>query len=222
MHFHSITAIFLGALAIGCAAKDHERNSNGTDDAFNSTVHACHKMAKLTALSEIAANQTETDRFLSRAKNQTKAQGELDGAAAKLQAMSANATLVGTCQVVDAHEELKASCKQMAKLQKLVDASSNSTLKQELLDKAKNQTKIDEKIASASSKLQSMRSNTTLVTECNSLEQEKQAQNAEKGTSASASSSPSSSATSGAETIAVGKAALGLLATIAIGAATLL
>lgn len=112
---------------------------------------------------------------------------------------------------------------QMKKLQKLVDASTNSTLKQELLDKAKNQTKIDDKIASASSKLQSMQSNTTLVSECNTLEQEKQAQKAEKGTSASASASPSASSTSGAEAVAIGKAALlGLAAAVALGAVTLL
>ncbi|KAB2570578.1 hypothetical protein DBV05_g10744 [Lasiodiplodia theobromae] len=223
MHFHSIYTLLVGVLALGCAAKDHHGHSNSTDHAFNATVHACHQMAKLAVLSEIAANQTEADKFLSHHDDQAKAKAKLDGAAAQLKAMSANTTLVATCQIVNAHDELKSSCKEMKHLQKFADAATNATLKQEFLDKAKNDTKIEDKIAAAASKLQSMQSNTTLVDQCAQLAEEKQADSAQKAASTSAAAaSPTASSTSMGERVAVGKVWMGLAAAVALGAVSIL
>ena len=159
----------------------NSKKSNGTTSGKNTVDKACAKMAKLTALTNLAANQTKLDAQLAKGKlNQT----EIDDLKAKaanatttLQTMQANTTLVSECAVVDAHQKVLGQCKQIKSLQKLSDLANNQTAMDALTQKKQlNDTqvaKLDERIANATAKLKEMQTNTTLTDLCASQQQGK-------------------------------------------------
>jgi predicted nucleic acid-binding Zn-ribbon protein len=155
--------------------------SNSTTKAV-SDKSLCREMASLNKLVALAANTTKLDE---KAKNNAtkiaEIQAKASDAATQLSTMTSNATLVSTCAVIDAAEKTQNTCDEMNSLQKLVTLASNETA---LADKAKNNaTKIaalEAKASTAATKLQTMTTNTTLVSACSAIASSKAAAKAEK------------------------------------------
>ena len=142
----------------------------------------CKEMASLNELVALAANTTKLDE---KAKNNAtkiaEIQAKASNAATQLSTMSSNATLVSTCAVIDAAEKTEESCDEMKSLQELVTLAGNETA---LADKTKNNaTKIaalQAKASTAATKLETMTSNTTLVSACSAIASTKAQTKADK------------------------------------------
>lgn len=163
------------------ARKGHKNGTANGNGNGNSVNKACRQMAKLTKLTELAANQTKLDAMVAKGKLNTTEVDDIKAkaqqATTELQAMQANTTLTTECAVIDAHRKVVSSCKKINKLQKLADMANNQTAKDALVAKKKlNDTqvaKLDERIANATTKLQEMKSNTTLTDLCAQENQQK-------------------------------------------------
>ncbi|KAJ4323306.1 hypothetical protein N0V94_001922 [Neodidymelliopsis sp. IMI 364377] len=151
--------------------KHGDGNTNGTERGLEKS---CKKLRKLEVLSNLAANQTKLDDWVSKGKLDT---AEVDAikakaanATAELQTMQSNTTLVGECAVVNAERKSVGQCKQMKKLAKLAALAGNETAMTAFeTKKGLNETGIEKLktwIAEASTKLQEMQSNTTLTDFC--------------------------------------------------------
>ncbi|KAF2652011.1 hypothetical protein K491DRAFT_605765 [Lophiostoma macrostomum CBS 122681] len=152
---------------------------NGTNG--NSVNKACRTMAKLTKLTNLAANQTKLDAMIASGKiNATEVdaiKAKAANATSELQTMQSNTTLVSECAVVDAHQAVLKECKQMTKLTKLADLATNQTAMDALMQKKNlNDTqmaKLQERIANATTKLKTLQGNTTLTDLCTQQAQQK-------------------------------------------------
>jgi hypothetical protein len=150
------------------------KGMKGNGTRGNSINGQCKQMAKLTKLTELAANQTKLDAMVAKGKiNATEVEAIKTKAAeatTKLATMTSNTTLVSECLVVDAHQKVVGQCKQIKKLTKLANLATNTTAKDAMIaKKTLNDTqvaKLDEKIANATTKLATMTSNTTLTDLC--------------------------------------------------------
>ncbi|KAF2175701.1 hypothetical protein K469DRAFT_723892 [Zopfia rhizophila CBS 207.26] len=150
------------------------KGGNRGNSTNNSVNRACHKMAKLTHLTELAANQTKLDTMVAKGKiNATEVEeikANAANATAELQAMQANSTLVQECAVVEAHREVVSECRRMRKLNRLASLANNQTAMEAFMEKkGLNDTqmaKLQERIANATTKLQEMQANTTLTDLC--------------------------------------------------------
>ena len=154
------------------AEKVGKNDKNGT--AKNSVNHACNKMARLTKLTDLAANQTKLDELVAKGKlNATEEdaiKAKATNATQELKTMMSNTTLVSECAVVDAHEKVVKECSSMKKLTKLSKLANNETALKAYEAKhnmtAAQMTKFQEKIGNATTKLQDMQKNTTLTDLC--------------------------------------------------------
>lgn len=134
----------------------------------------CRRIAALTNLSNMAANQTLLDELLSERKI-SKAQVDdikqrKDDINAELQTLNSNATLAAECGAVNAHRQAVKDCKRLAKLEQLAELAKNKTaydehLAGELLNQ-KQTEQLKKNMETAEIKLQEMRSNSTLVEVC--------------------------------------------------------
>ncbi|KAH7355788.1 hypothetical protein BKA66DRAFT_270058 [Pyrenochaeta sp. MPI-SDFR-AT-0127] len=167
------------------------RGGNDTNSNGNPTKKACRQLAKLTKLTELAANQTKLDELVAKGKMNATDVEELKTEAAdattRLQTLSANTTLTSECAVINAEKETVGQCKQMNKLQKLADLAGNQTAMDAFVQrKGLNETnveKLQEKIQQAETKLQEMQSNTTLTDFCTQRKQQKDQENGDDTTS---------------------------------------
>lgn len=150
---------------------DTDGNGDGNGDP---TKRACKTMAKLTKLTELAANQTALDAKVANGKLTAAEVEEIKAKAAtattELQTMQSNSTLAQECATISAHQAVVKSCKQMNKLQKLINVANNQTAIDALVSKkGLNDTevaKLKEKAANATTKLTEMQANTTLTDLC--------------------------------------------------------
>ncbi|KAF2798761.1 hypothetical protein K505DRAFT_414156 [Melanomma pulvis-pyrius CBS 109.77] len=176
--------------------------AKGNGTRGNSVNSQCKQMAKLTKLTELAANQTKLDAMVAKGKlNETEVAAiktKATEATTKLATMTSNTTLVSECLVVDAHQKVVGQCKKINELTKLANLANNATAKEAWVAKKElnstQVTKLDEKIANATTKLSTMSSNTTLTSLCAA---EKQQKGTSDGTTATSSSSPDAAAASG-------------------------
>ena len=165
-----------------------EARKGGKNGTRGNSVHSqCRQIARLTKITELAANQTKLDAKLAAGKlNQT----EIDAIKAKaakatttLATMTSNATLVSECAVISAHQKVVGQCQKLKQLTKLANLANNVTAKAAWVAKKKlNDTQLarfDEKIANASTKLTEMQSNTTLTDLCTTQNQQKGTNNGE-------------------------------------------
>lgn len=211
MHSFNFIVTLLFAL-IGCTAafpQFHffearaDGGKNGTARAKNGTRgnsvdKQCKSMAKLTILSELANNQTKIDALVAKGKlsdtQVTELKSQAANATTKLQAMSANATLVGECAAISAHKKTLGQCKEMKSLTKLAALASNQTAMDAMMAKKKlNETQVtmlQDKIKSAQTKLDALKGNTTLADICSK-------ETSQKGNSGSNSGSAGASAGTG-------------------------
>ncbi|KAF2713020.1 hypothetical protein K504DRAFT_369153 [Pleomassaria siparia CBS 279.74] len=174
---------------------------NGTAKG-NSVDKMCMQMAKLTALTELAANTTKLDAWMAKGKiNQTQIdniKAKASNATAKLATMSSNTTLVSECLVVDAHFKALGQCKKMKQLSKLANLATNTTAKDAMVAKknlnATQVSKLDEKIGNATTKLATMMSNTTLTAICDAQKEQKGSTGTTGAAAAKASASGKASA----------------------------
>lgn len=180
-----ITNIFLTLiLSTAVAAKGNSTKST-------STKALCNEMENLQSLMKLASNTTKLDAETK--NNETKIatiQAKASAAASTLSTMESNTTLVSTCATMSA-------CSKMEDLQETIALAANTTK----LDKKfkNNATKIADfqaKAATAQTKLDTMTSNTTLVSDCSDLAAEKESKKASDSNSASASASASATTAS--------------------------
>jgi nitrate reductase alpha subunit len=153
---------------------ESRKNNNGTSAKGNSVNKACRTMAKLEGLTKLAANTTKLDALVTKGKlNQTEVdaiKAKAANATSELATMTSNTTLVSECAVVSAHEKVVGECKAMKSLTKLAALANNQTAMDAFMAKhnitAAKMTKLEEKIGNASTKLQTLMSNTTLTDLC--------------------------------------------------------
>jgi hypothetical protein len=180
------------------ARKGGDSDKNGTmkmkgNSTGTSIDKTCKKMAKLTALTDLAANQTKLDALVSKGKMNDTSIAALKTKAAdastQLKTLMGNSTLVGECAVVNAHKKDVKTCKEMSKLTKLAALKGNTTAqdawvaKMEKMMKKKmgNETmgagmddkmmaRLQEIIGNATTKLAEMQGNSTLKDMCTMLQ----------------------------------------------------
>jgi hypothetical protein len=164
------------------ARKHGDGNSTKSNDPENALKKSCKKLRKLSALSQIAANQTRLDAWVTEGKLDT---AEVDAlkakaanATAELQTMESNTTLVSECAIFNAERKSINQCKRMKMLTKLAALASNETAMTAFEQRKRlNETGIEKfkaKIAEAQIKLTDMQSNTTLTNFCAQRAQQQQ------------------------------------------------
>lgn len=160
--------------------KHYEDNNTSLDHSERVLKKLCKKMRRLTIVSEIAANQTKLDVWVTEGKldaNEVNAiKAKAANATTELQAIRSNTTLVGECAIVDAERKSAKQCKQMKQLAKLAALAGNDTAMTAFEEKkGLNETQIETlkaKVSEASVKLQAMQSNTTLANFCAQRQQQ--------------------------------------------------
>ena len=134
----------------------------------------CKRIAALTNLSNMAANQTSLDAMLAD-KKLTQEQVDYiktkkDAINSELQELTSNTTLKAECDTIYAHRRALKDCKKLDKLEKLAELANNKTaydehLAGELLNQ-KQTEQLQKNMEDAEIKLQELRSNSTLVKLC--------------------------------------------------------
>jgi hypothetical protein len=162
--------------------KHGEGNSTKSNNPENVLKKSCKKMRKLNALSQIAANQTKLDAWVTEGKLNT---AEVDAlkakaanATAELKTLQSNTTLVSECAIVNAERKSVGQCMQMKMLTKLAALAGNETAMTAFEEKKKlNETGIEKlktRIAEAQTKLKDLQSNITLTDFCTQRAQQQQ------------------------------------------------
>lgn len=151
-----------------------EASSTNADRAEQSVKGTCKRMAALTNLSTMAANQTRLDTLIAE-KKLTQEQvdnilSKKDAINAELQQLSSNATLTAECGVINAHKTVVKGCQKLEKLEKLVELANNKTAYDEHLAgevlNPKQTEQLKKNMETAELKLQELRSNSTLAELC--------------------------------------------------------
>lgn len=196
---HLPKLLFISLLSLTVSAKGDHQAHNGTEAAHkgNGTHHAqdkhqahngtaedtakfqCAEIARLTALTDLVNNSTAFASFTSHhnltAAQQTKLKDQAANATTKLTTLKSNTTLINECTTIDASLKLAAQCKEMARLTKITDIANNATALADLQSKhnltAAQVAKIKDEAANATSKLNTLKSNATLVSACESLKE---------------------------------------------------
>ncbi|KAJ8117466.1 hypothetical protein OPT61_g1339 [Boeremia exigua] len=139
-----------------------------------STRSKCKRIAELTNLSEVAANQTLRDVLLADHKVSQEQvdyiETNQDAIESELQEFSSDTALMAECGTIQAHRKAVKDCKKMDKLEQLVELANNKTaydehLAGELLNQ-KQTEQLKKNMEEAEIKLQKMRTNGTLVELC--------------------------------------------------------
>lgn len=183
---HLFNLLFLSLFTLTVSAEgDHkghngiaalgEHKGNGT--AKDSTKFECAEIERLTSLTDLVNNSTKFASFSTHhnlsAADQAKLQAKAANATTKLTTLQSNATLVSACATIDAAQKLKMQCKEMKALTKLTDVANNATALAELQSKhnltAAQVQKIKNEAANATTKLNKLKGNSTLVTACEDM-----------------------------------------------------
>lgn len=149
---------------------------NGTQSANpqKALQKECRKMRNLNALTQLAANQTKLDSWVSMGKLDQAGVDALKAKAAnattELKTLESNTTLVTECAAVNAERKSLGQCMEMKQLTKLATLAGNATALAAFESKKKmNETQMEKfktKIADAPAKLKELMANTTLTTFC--------------------------------------------------------
>ncbi|KAH8601100.1 hypothetical protein B0O99DRAFT_501735 [Bisporella sp. PMI_857] len=159
MQLSNILISFLLAAAVSAKG-----NRNGT----TSIKSECKSIAKLTKITNLAANETKL--ALKFEGNQTAIDAFMAKAAeatTELTTLSANATLTESCAVIQAHEDSVDACDSISKMENLISKAANTTrLESKTNGNATKIAEIQAKASAAATKLAELQSNTTLTTFC--------------------------------------------------------
>ncbi|KAF2628255.1 hypothetical protein BU25DRAFT_421236 [Macroventuria anomochaeta] len=148
-------------------------NTNAAS-AHRSVQGTCKRIAALTNLSNMVANQTRMDTLLADRKLTQEQvdymETKKDAIKSELQRLSSNTTLVAECDVINAHSKAVKDCKKLDKLEKLAELANNKTaydehLAGEILNQ-KQTEQLKKNMEDAEIKLQELRSNSTLIGLC--------------------------------------------------------
>lgn len=151
-----------------------QASSADANSAQRSVKGTCKRMAALTNLSTMAANQTRLDTLLAD-KKLTQEQvdnilSKKDAINAELQQLRSNSTLTAECGVINAHRQVVKGCEKLDKLEKLAELANNKTAYDEhLAGEILNQKQIEQlkkNMETAELKLQELRDNSTLIELC--------------------------------------------------------
>ncbi|KAE9369217.1 hypothetical protein N431DRAFT_469147 [Stipitochalara longipes BDJ] len=167
MHFQSLVISLL--LATSVAAKG---NKTEPTKAI-SEKGECKEMAKLNKVVELASNTTKLAEITK--NNATKIaeiQAKASTASTKLTTLQSNSTLVSACAVIDAQEAEDDGCQETFTLQRFVKFAANSSaVATATKNNATKIAKIQSEASKASTKLQTLTSNSTLQAACPAVEQ---------------------------------------------------
>jgi hypothetical protein len=162
MHFQSLVVSLL--LATSVAAKGNEIESTKAV----SESGQCKEMVKLNKLIELASNTTKLDAITK--NNATKIaeiQAKASTASTTLKTLESNSTLMSACAVIDAQAAENDQCQETFALQRFVRFAANSTaVATATKNNATKIAKIQSEASKASTKLQTLTSNSTLQSAC--------------------------------------------------------
>jgi hypothetical protein len=162
MHFRSLVVSLL--LATSVAAKGNEIESTKTV----SESGQCKEMVKLNKFVELASNTTKLDAITK--NNATKIaeiQAKASTASTTLKTLESNSTLMSACAVIDAQAAENDQCQETFALQRFVRFAANSTaVATATKNNATKIAKIQSEASKASTKLQTLTSNSTLQSAC--------------------------------------------------------
>lgn len=145
--------------------------------AHDKLVQQCHELSHLTYLARLGQNDTALRDIEARRKlspeQSARLVNETANAATRLTSLTANATLTDMCGVLGAHNKLVSQCRTIDKLQQLSQIMNNATLLDELEARrnltAAQVTRLQDKAQNATVELATMRSNATLVADCQAM-----------------------------------------------------
>ncbi|TID18731.1 HET-domain-containing protein [Venturia nashicola] len=191
MQFKSvILALCLSTFAI---AKGHDKNENAVASAAmngkqgeisgsktknsthgNSEEKQCSELSRLTKLVNLVNNATKLTELETKhnmtADKITKLKASAANATSRLTELQSNTTLTSQCAVVDAGQKLKGQCKEIKMLTNMMDVAGNTTALSEMATKKNwtdaQVTKFKARAANATTKLNKLKSNSTLVNAC--------------------------------------------------------
>ncbi|CAG8957415.1 hypothetical protein HYFRA_00011396 [Hymenoscyphus fraxineus] len=180
MQLTNLFFTFLLATAVAAKGKNGTHTHEGGDGHKDGHKHGgdkaitdkslCREMAQLSHLVKVASNETKIAEMTK--NNATKiAQFKTKAAEAttKLTTMQSNATFMNVCNVIGAEQSLKAECKKMRSLQKLKTLAGNETAITAMTKgNATKAASLKAKAAEASTNLDKMMANATLVEACKS------------------------------------------------------
>jgi hypothetical protein len=143
-----------------------------------SEASQCKEIKGLSALVELAGNQTKLDKVTK--NNATKIaeiQAQASAAAPKLQALQSNTTLVSACAVIEASDRETSLCQETFMLQRFIKFAANTTaVASATKNNATKIANIELKASDAASKLQALTSNSTLQAACPAVLQKDECQ----------------------------------------------
>jgi len=174
MHFQSLVVSVLLATSVAAHGHDNKTESSKT----LSEKGECKEMLKLNKLVELASNTTKLEKITK--NNATKIaeiQAKASSASTKLTTLQSNTTLVSACAVIDAQEAEEDECQETFALQRFVKFAANSTAVATVTkNNATKIASIQAESSKASTKLQTLTSNTTLQAACPAVEQKDECQ----------------------------------------------
>jgi len=213
------SSLFLAiCLSTSVLAKGHENAAKNTTGSANTMADQCKQLQQLTAFTNLASNDTKLNALAAK-KNMTTTEvadikAKAANATAELSTLSSNTTLVSTCSAV---QQTESKCAEVQSLTALSALASNTTkmdaiaAKNNLTDTQK--AELMSKAANATTKLATLSSNATLMSECQVFEADKKADGeTEAALKAESSSTATSTASTASSTTAKSAAAMAKLA----------
>lgn len=177
-YFALLALATLGSAMKLAGGKADDRKMGGAMACKNGTAHVlstkaqCFEMEKAQHLVSLVGNETLLTKVTH--GNATKAaevQSRASSAAAAVQSMQANATLMAACSQIQAAQAMDKSCAEMAGMEKLAALAANQTaLTHVTKGNATRASALQAKSSSDAASLQALQSNTTLTAYCSTLQ----------------------------------------------------
>ncbi|KAI0121367.1 hypothetical protein BJ170DRAFT_143168 [Xylariales sp. AK1849] len=169
MQLTNVFVSFLLAAAVSAKGDNKAAKGNSTSASTGTSVKSqCASIAKLTKMTNLAANETKLADKLH--NNQTAIdafKAKITSSQTKLTTLSSNTTLMASCAVIAAHEDAVDSCDSIAKMEKMIATAANTTkLNTEFKGNATKISSFTAKASAAATKLSALQSNSSLTDFC--------------------------------------------------------
>jgi hypothetical protein len=177
------TALFLASL-VSFVVADDGKEKHGKHKKHNMTGQdrACHRMWRLTHVSETVANATRMANLQQAHPDRAqKIKDEAVKSGPELQSLQGNQTLAQYCPVLRAHENLKHDCKKLHKADKIQNRLKNNTAVQDAVKKSgKTEDEVKQRWQKELDSVQKLKSNSTLASSCAQMKSGKNSKDGSK------------------------------------------